>query len=67
MRASCNMTAGASGGGWIVGGRTLVSVTSYHYGSQPYLYGPYLSTTAKKLYKSVKGPKHKKKRKKRRH
>ena len=63
IRASCNMTPGASGGGWIVGDRTLVSVTSYGYDHDPgFLYGPYLATTAKKLYKSVKGRKGKQQR-----
>ena len=53
VRASCDMTAGSSGGGWI-SGRTLLSVTSYGYDSEPgILYGPYLSQTAKKLYKRV--------------
>jgi V8-like Glu-specific endopeptidase len=66
MRVSCDMTPGSSGGGWIVGDRTLVSVTSYsytpagEYNPNGKLYGPYLSTTAKKLYKSVKGRKGKK-------
>ena len=37
-----------------LGDRTLVSVTSYGYDHDPgFLYGPYLATTAKKLYKSV--------------
>ena len=53
MAISCNMTGGSSGGGWVAG-RTLLSVTSYGYDSRPdLLYGPYLSQTAKKLYKRV--------------
>jgi V8-like Glu-specific endopeptidase len=53
MRSSCNMTPGSSGGGWIAAG-TLISVTSYSYQSEPgHLYGPYLSRTAKRLYKRV--------------
>lgn len=53
IRSRCDMTAGSSGGGWIVK-KTLLSVTSYGYGGQPdYLYGPYLSQTAKKLYKRM--------------
>jgi hypothetical protein len=52
----CNMTPGSSGGGWIAG-RMLLSVTSYSYGERPKsLYGPYMSRTAKKLYKRVRGP-----------
>ena len=55
MRASCNMSGGSSGGGWI-GGGTLLSVVSYGYGTQPTsLFGPYLSDTAKKLYKRMRG------------
>ena len=43
MAISCDMTAGASGGGWIIGDKTLVSVTSYGYDTRPgFLYGPYL-------------------------
>ena len=42
VRTSCDMTAGSSGGGWIAG-RTLLSVTSYGYPTEPgVLYGPYL-------------------------
>ncbi len=52
IRAGCDMTGGSSGGGWIARG-ILLSNTSYGYGSSPYLYGPYLSQTAKKLYKRV--------------
>jgi len=55
MSVGCDMTRGASGGGWIAGG-TLLSVTSYGYKSAPgRLYGPYLSRTAKKLYKRMRG------------
>jgi hypothetical protein len=52
MRVGCDMTGGASGGGWIANG-ILLSDTSYGYGDEPYLYGPYLSQTAKKLYKRL--------------
>lgn len=49
----CDMTAGSSGGGWMVG-KTLFSVTSYGYTNNPYkLYGPYLGKAAKNLYRSV--------------
>lgn len=49
----CDMLGGASGGGWIARG-TLMSVTSYGYTFEPdRLYGPYLSKTAKALYRSV--------------
>ena len=59
----CDMTAGSSGGGWI-GGTTapiLLSVTSYGYPTElDHLYGPYMSTGAKALYKLVRGGKKKK-------
>jgi len=56
-RIRCDMTGGSSGGGWIAG-TTLLSVTSYGYGTDPgYLYGPYMAGTAKELYKSVRGKK----------
>lgn len=59
---NCDMTGGSSGGGWIVG-TTLLSVTSYGYAIDPdRLYGPYMSASAKELYKSVGG-----RRKKKRH
>jgi hypothetical protein len=55
MWINCNMTQGSSGGGWIVGD-TLLSVTSYGYPDKPLrLYGPYMSTAAKRLYRSVSG------------
>ena len=56
IKIACDMTGGASGGGWIARGKSLVSVTSYYYASQPgFLYGPYFSSTAKALYKKVRG------------
>ena len=55
------MTGGSSGGGW-VSRQTLLSVTSYGYAIEPnHLYGPYLSTTAKALYRGVSGKKKKRK------
>jgi hypothetical protein len=48
------MTAGASGGGWIIHKRELVSVTSYSYTSQPgVLYGPYFGSAIQDFYNSV--------------
>ena len=57
----CDMTGGSSGGGWIVA-PTLLSVTSYGYELElDSLYGPYMSTAAKSLYRQVRGkPKRKK-------
>jgi V8-like Glu-specific endopeptidase len=46
----CDMTGGASGGGWLIGGTRLASVTSYGLTGQPgVLYGPYLTRRAAKL------------------
>ena len=59
MWINCNMTEGSSGGGWIANG-TLLSVTSYGYPDKPLrLYGPYMSSAAKKLYRSASGRKKK--------
>jgi hypothetical protein len=59
LRISCDMTAGASGGGWVVrrGDRRYVaSVTSYGYRSQPNsVYGPYQGTVARRLYQEAGG------------
>lgn len=55
LMIDCDMPAGASGGGWIVG-RRLLSVTSYSYSNDPaHLYGPYLSKAAKALYRKAAG------------
>lgn len=51
----CDMSAGSSGGGWVVD-TTLLSVTSYGYPLDlDQLYGPYMSASAKALYRSVRG------------
>ena len=56
----CDMSGGASGGGWMAGS-TLLSVTSYGYVNEPNrLYGPYLSRGAKALYRAAAGIKKKK-------
>lgn len=55
LAIKCDMTGGSSGGGWIAGG-TLLSVTSYGYSLQlDRLYGPYMSTAARALFRSVRG------------
>lgn len=60
----CDMSGGASGGGWI-SGSTLLSVTSYGYVNEPNrLYGPYLSKGAKALYRAAAGIKKKPKKSK---
>lgn len=72
LRVDCDMTAGASGGGLVVGGRTLVSVVSYSYHCPPglpilgdllcsnpekgKLFGPYFGSTIRKLYKRESRP-----------
>ena len=46
----CDMTAGASGGGWVNAAARLVSVTSFGYQAQPnVVFGPYLTVKARKL------------------
>jgi hypothetical protein len=53
------MTAGASGGAWVVdrhGHRYVVSVTSYGYDDEPNsLYGPYQGNAARELWRSAGG------------
>jgi V8-like Glu-specific endopeptidase len=50
MAISCDLTAGASGGGWVAGG-AVVSVTSYGYAARPdVLYGPYQGAEAQALF-----------------
>jgi V8-like Glu-specific endopeptidase len=54
IRVTCDMTAGASGGGWIDRKGRLVSVTSYSYSNDARsLYGPYFGTTLRDFYGSV--------------
>jgi hypothetical protein len=59
LRISCDMTAGASGGGWVVrrGHRRYVaSVTSYGYRGEPNsIYGPYQGIVAQRLYEEAGG------------
>lgn len=59
MYIDCDMTGGSSGGGWIADG-TLLSVTSYGYPLEvDHLYGPYMSRSAKALYRGVRKAKKK--------
>jgi hypothetical protein len=59
LRISCDMTGGASGGGWVIqrdDRRYVASVTSYGYWSQPNsVYGPYQGTVARRLYEAAGG------------
>lgn len=46
----CDMLGGASGGGWMIDGNRLVSVTSFGYANRPdELYGPRLTNRAEKM------------------
>jgi V8-like Glu-specific endopeptidase len=58
MGIGCNMTRGASGGGWAMGltasGGTVASVNSYKYDTQPQaMYGPYQGSAAADLYNGL--------------
>jgi hypothetical protein len=57
MAVGCNLTYGASGGGWVVelpDGLYLNSVTSYsHVGERHVMYGPYFGDAAASLYQSA--------------
>jgi RTX calcium-binding nonapeptide repeat (4 copies) len=60
MEIDCDMTGGASGGGWVVDDQFVNSVTSYGYEFDfDSLFGPYLGTTAKNLYQEARGKKRK--------
>ena len=55
MRIACDMTPGSSGGGWVSKGGNVMSVTSYGYNDDPRsLYGPYMGSAARNLYRSEK-------------
>src|SRR5688572_613919 len=54
IRISCDQTGGASGGGWVIDGGRIASLTSYGYDSQPgKLYGPYFGDAIRNFYESV--------------
>jgi len=54
MSIGCDMTAGSSGGGWIIGGQYLNSSVSYGYDNDPIdLYGPYFGQAARNLFNRV--------------
>ena len=51
LAVSCNVTAGASGGGWTIAGGRLNSVTAYDYPSNPTtVFGPYFGKEVARLY-----------------
>jgi hypothetical protein len=58
IQIDCDMTGGASGGGWVIDDQFVNSVTVYGYNFDfNSLYGPYLGTTAQNLYQDARGKK----------
>jgi hypothetical protein len=52
----CDMSSGASGGGWVIAGDLLNSVSSFGYDARgDLLYGPYFGGRARKIYQSAAG------------
>ena len=57
LEIDCDMTGGSSGGGWVIDGGQVASVTSYGYtGDLFHLYGPYQGSIAHELYDEAAGP-----------
>jgi len=57
MEIDCDMTAGSSGGSWVIGAEFVNSVTSYGYQFDGgHLFGPYFGSTARTLYELASGP-----------
>jgi V8-like Glu-specific endopeptidase len=51
LAVTCNVTGGASGGGWTIAGGRLNSVTAYDYPSSPTtVFGPYFGKEVARLY-----------------
>jgi V8-like Glu-specific endopeptidase len=65
IEIACDMTGGASGGGWVIQSEFVNSVSSYHYCLNPatpvtcsdpeHLYGPYFGAAIESLYESERG------------
>lgn len=57
LAVDCDVTGGASGGGWTIsGGKVLNSVTNYGYGDDPDTdFGPYFGKEAARLYNRAAG------------
>lgn len=54
LAMGCDMTRGASGGGWVTGGGMLNSVSSYAYEGNPEtLHGPYFGSEAYAFYEAT--------------
>lgn len=57
LAIDCDMTGGSSGGGWVIDGSRVSSVTSYSYaGDVFHVYGPYQGDVAQELYQEASGP-----------
>ncbi|HVC06983.1 MAG TPA: hypothetical protein VND98_05295 [Solirubrobacterales bacterium] len=51
MAVQCNVTGGASGGGWVISGDVLDGITTYGYPSDPTTdFGPYFGRALGRLY-----------------
>jgi hypothetical protein len=56
LRIECDMTGGASGGGWVTAAGAVNGVTSYSYVNDgSHLYGPYFGSAAESLYDAAAG------------
>lgn len=54
LAVQCNVTGGASGGGWLIAGGALNGVTTYGYDDDPATdYGPYFGKAAGRLYEEA--------------
>jgi hypothetical protein len=57
MRIDCDMSGGASGGGWVNASGAVNGLTSYGYtGDLFHLFGPYFGAEARALYRDASGP-----------
>jgi V8-like Glu-specific endopeptidase len=55
LAISCDDSAGGSGGGWVIEGNVVNSVTTYGYSSDPFTnFGPYFGKDVAKLYARAK-------------
>jgi hypothetical protein len=55
LAISCDDSAGGSGGGWVIEGNVVNSVTTYGYSSDPFTnFGPYFGRDVAKLYARAK-------------
>jgi V8-like Glu-specific endopeptidase len=54
LAVECDVTGGASGGGWLISNDTLDGVTTYGYGDDPTTdFGPYFGSAVGKLYREA--------------